>query len=670
MRAICYILIVVSALKFAIILAPEGWGEQPANSRCNELLLQLQDGMKRKNAVPGRYVVGIRAAGSSGPQTAKPGKAEKKAIVEALSNAEGLSLRPLDHLNLLMMKEIESKSGDIAVLQKILSAGLCERIETIEPDLREYAQVVPDDLSHLQWGLSNTGQDGGIAGVDTGAAAAWDLSTGSSDVVIGIIDSGIDYTHPDLSAAIFSNVNEPIDGIDNDGNGYVDDNMGWNFVDASRDPMDRLYHGTHVAGIAGASGNNGTGITGVNWSVSLLPLRFLGGDGSGLISHALAAVNYAIDLKKNRGINVRVLNNSWGSPGPCPASLRNAVRAANEAGILFVAAAGNAQWNIDQNFRQYHPASCDGVLAVAAIDRRGALASFSNFGPDSVLIAAPGVDIFSTWMKSAAQASGKEYHSISGTSMAAPFVSGAAALVAEAYPNLSPGEIMGAIADGAEPLASLEGRVLTKGMLNAGDALEAAALFPKPSPTHTPLPVDTPTPVTHFSPTPAPLITPTFTVVPGLSPPATIPPATPAPSIEGRPTAKKEPVFEFDYFKGRLRAVAKLLPDFVKRGRKSKAAGISVRRPIAEIKKASTSASMTMLAGTYRGLTLKNLSKLYRFIKAAKAPSSALKRKRLLVRRARKLIRAMLRPNPGGYAQGDSVRRIRASLTIRWGMIV
>src|SRR3989442_13327689 len=184
-----------------------------------------------------------------------------------------------------------------------------------EPDFVLTASVAPNDpyfTGGSLWGLNNTGQSGGTVDADIDAPEAWDVARGDGSVVVGIIDSGVDYNHPDLAANVWTNPGEiPGDGRDNDGNGYVDDVHGWDFFNHDNDPMDDNGHGTHVAGTIAASGNNGTGVVGVNWNAKVLPLKFMGAGGSGYLSDAVAAINYATNLR-TRGVNIRVTNNSWG----------------------------------------------------------------------------------------------------------------------------------------------------------------------------------------------------------------------------------------------------------------------------------------------------------------------------------------------------------------------
>lgn len=314
------------------------------------------------------------------------------------------------------------------------------------------------------WGLHNAGQVGGVADADIDAPEAWDITTGSSDVVVGVIDTGVDYNHPDLAANIWTNPGEiPGNGLDDDANGYTDDIHGWDGVSNDGDPLDDQYHGTHVSGTIGAAGNNGAGVVGVNWNVRIMGLKFLGADGFGSTDDAVEVMNYAA-LMKNRGVNLKLTSNSWGGAGYQQA-LADAIQAQANAGILFVAAAGNNNSNNDGN--PFYPASYDlpNVISVAALDRQDARASFSNFGTATVDLGAPGVDVLSTMP-------GNSYGLLSGTSMATPHVAGVAALAWAAHPGLSYQDVRDGILAGVDPVAALGGISVTGGRLNAWNTLQ------------------------------------------------------------------------------------------------------------------------------------------------------------------------------------------------------
>ncbi len=335
------------------------------------------------------------------------------------------------------------------------------------------------------WGMygddqpTATGPSGTTNQFGSQAEKAWAAGfTGSQTVYVGVLDEGIDINHPDLRANIWVNPFETVgDGIDNDRNGYVDDVHGWDFYNRDNSVYDGGTgdrHGTHVAGTIGGVGGNGIGVAGVSWNVTMIPLKFLGPNG-GYTSDAIKALDYLTDLKVRHGLNVVASNNSWGGGGYSSALHSAIIRGAN-AGILFVAAAGNAGVNTDvsanypsnystlQGTSTTRAASYEAVISVAALTSSGGLASFSNYGANTVHIAAPGVSINSTLP-------GNSYGAFSGTSMAAPHVTGAIALYASAHPNASAAEVRQAILSSARPTASLAGKTVTGGRLDVAAAL-------------------------------------------------------------------------------------------------------------------------------------------------------------------------------------------------------
>ncbi len=349
-------------------------------------------------------------------------------------------------------------------------------LQTLEPRLM--LSTVPNDpLYPGQWHLNNTGQldesleqfgfpaQYGTPGDDISAEKAWDITTGSNDVVIGVLDTGMDITHPDLVNNVFTNTNEiPDNGIDDDGNGFIDDVHGWNFTDNNNDVTDYVGHGTHVAGIIGASGNNGTGLTGVNWNVKLLPLKIGIGATEGVsFEAAVAGIEYAVALK-HQGVNIVAINGSFGGYSPTYDPIFDqALHDANDAGILFVVAAGNENANNDpnQNFPAKYSLNNPNVITVAATDNQDQLAFFSNFGQSSVNIAAPGVGVFSTWSRMVDDNGDGvpdqlAYNTISGTSMASPVVAGVLGLEAAANPTASMMQLKDALLNGVKPLPSLQ----------------------------------------------------------------------------------------------------------------------------------------------------------------------------------------------------------------------
>jgi subtilisin family serine protease len=336
--------------------------------------------------------------------------------------------------------------------------------EGLSKDLvhREPGSGVPNDPQFGdQWALNNQGQDGGKDGADIDALKAWLVSQGSQKVVVAVLDSGVDYTHKDLVANIWLRPENLPQYID-DELGTFNDEHGFDADATIGDPMDDNGHGTHCAGIIGAEGDNNEGIAGVNWTVQIMPLKFLGRGGFGSTKNAIEAINYAIDRKK-KGVNVRVISASWGSTSRSKA-LEDAIRVAGDAGILFVAAAGNA--STDNDKRPHYPSNYDlpNVVSVAAMDRMDQMASFSNYGAKTVHIAAPGKDIISTWLKD-------DYRGASGTSMATPHVSGVAALILSQSPNLSVQKLREKLLSCVDKLDHLQGKVASGGRLNAGKAL-------------------------------------------------------------------------------------------------------------------------------------------------------------------------------------------------------
>ncbi|MBI4850035.1 MAG: S8 family serine peptidase [Nitrospirae bacterium] len=276
----------------------------------------------------------------------------------------------------------------MSVEEAIKYYELDPNVEYAEPNFIVHALAVPNDPSYSQlWGLHNDGQTGSITGAGIHAPEAWDLTTGSSDVVIAVVDTGVAYNHPDLSDNIWTNTGETdcTDAIDNDGNGYTDDCHGWDFVGHDNDTTDYNGHGTHLAGIIAAAGNNGIGITGVMWKAKIMPLRFLGVNGSGTTADAIAAILYA----SNKGAHV--INNSWGGSNYSRA-LKDAIEASS---AVVVCAAGNG--STDNDNAPFYPASYESanIISVAATDSSENLADFSNYGAASVDLAAPGNSIYS-----------------------------------------------------------------------------------------------------------------------------------------------------------------------------------------------------------------------------------------------------------------------------------
>jgi subtilisin family serine protease len=342
-------------------------------------------------------------------------------------------------------------------------------VEYAEPNYLWHASAtLPNDPDFgLQWGLHNTGQTGGTNDADIDAPEAWDVETGSGDVVIAVIDTGVDYNHVDLAGNMWTNPGEiPGDAIDNDGNGYVDDVYGINSIDGSGDPMDDaadVYHGTHCAGIIAAVGNNSTGITGVCWTAKIMALKFLNEGGSGSTSNAIECVEYMVNMKNTYGVNVKVSSNSWGG-GSYSTALEGAINLAGDSGIIFVAAAGNGGSNNDISPHYPDGYDCLNIISVASSDHNDVLAGSSQYGYNSVDVAAPGVSIWSTKKDNA-------YRYLSGTSMAAPHVSGLAGLIFANNPALSSLDVKERIFRTVDTKSFLEDIIASGGKINAYNAL-------------------------------------------------------------------------------------------------------------------------------------------------------------------------------------------------------
>ncbi len=328
------------------------------------------------------------------------------------------------------------------------------------------ATVAPNDPSFSQlWGLSTA------TGID--APRAWNLSQGSRDVVVAVIDTGIDYTHPDLAQNLWMNPQEiPGNGIDDDANGYVDDVYGVNTISGAPspgDPMDDNSHGTHVAGTIGAEGNNSIGVVGINQQVRLMALKFLDAGGSGSTSDAIKAIDYLVAMKNRGDVNVRVVNNSWGGGG-FSAPLKAAIERANAAGIIFVAAAGNSNSDLDAS--PSYPASYEvsNVVSVAAITMGQQRASYSNYGATSVHIAAPGSGILST-------TPGNTYSTFSGTSMATPHVTGALGLLLGYQPSLTNAQVIQRLLESGREIPGLVDRVTGLRLVSSKRTLDVARML-------------------------------------------------------------------------------------------------------------------------------------------------------------------------------------------------
>lgn len=400
-------------------------------------------------AVPGQYVVKLKSSVKR-QNLQQLGNSLRSQVVETIPGADLIVVqRPAIELSSSVVKSLSSN----------------DLVEYVEPNYIYRISKTPNDPSlEKLWGIINVGQtDGrgpGVAGVDVDVEKAWDLTTGNQDLVVAVIDTGVNFNHDDLKENMWTNAAELNGqaGVDDDANGFVDDVYGYAFTSdaAKTSPLDDHGHGSHCAGTIGAKGDDGKGIVGVAWNVKIMAVKFLTASGGGTLADAVKSIDYATLM------GAKIMSNSWGGGGPSQA-LKEAIQRANEKGILFVAAAGNDGSNNDS--RPTYPANYDveNVLSVAAIDNKGALASFSNYGKRTVHVAAPGVNVYSSTL-------GQSYSTYSGTSMATPHVSGVAALLASYEPELTGVQLKQRIMSTAKPIRTIAGRTST-GLVSAFNAL-------------------------------------------------------------------------------------------------------------------------------------------------------------------------------------------------------
>jgi subtilisin family serine protease len=368
--------------------------------------------------------------------------------------------RTYPELNGLQVIELPPGLAKKAVAEDYLASGLAQRVE--EDGLISLSRTPNDPLftQNSLWGLHNSGGSGRVADGDIDAPEAWDTQTSAAGVIVAVVDSGVRYTHEDLAPNMWVNPREVVNGRDDDGNGFIDDIHGINAAVNSGNPADDNGHGTHVAGTIGAVGNNGKGSVGVAWTVKLMALRFMDASGNGYTSDAIECIDYA------RRNGARIINASWGS-GTYSAALETAIRSARDAGIVFVAAAGNNAANND--LVPVYPANSTlaNVVTVAATSSADSLdTSYSNFGAASVDVAAPGTGIASTWHTSDAA-----YATLTGTSMAAPHVSGILALLAAKFPSDTYQQRISRLMNNTDLRPSLAGKCRTGGRANLHRAL-------------------------------------------------------------------------------------------------------------------------------------------------------------------------------------------------------
>ena len=412
-----------------------------------------------------KYIVTVSnsGVGTQGVNVAADGLSMMGIAVKKQLNSSTLVVGP-ESFGIQSVDEVVDFDPNDNFCEDLLQSGL---VSHCSPDYEVKISATPNDTNFDSlWGMK--------AGYGADAQRAWNAQVGSSQTLIAVIDTGVDYNHPDLAANMWKNPGEiPNDGIDNDGNGYIDDYYGWNAAADNGNPMDDNGHGTHCAGTIAGVGNNGRGVAGVNWNAKIVAIKFLKANGSGSLSDAIQAIQYANKLVAD-GHNLKILNNSWGGGG-FVAGLESAIIESANLGTVFVAAAGNDYGN-DNDANPHYPSSyeVENVVAVAAIDSSGNLASFSNYGENSVDIAAPGVAIYSTYP-------GGTYKTLSGTSMATPHVAGALGLMYSHNPSMSAAALQTRLYYSGVELGSLNS-IVTKRTLNVGRMIYGEGSTPSRQP--------------------------------------------------------------------------------------------------------------------------------------------------------------------------------------------
>ena len=463
----------------ALHAAPLSAGDVPTvminghEAAANRVIVQFKD-----NATQGDASLAKQRAQTSAARGAEQSRASEVALAafttrKVFDKLPGLAVldlptpAPAAASRAKLAANAVSQNDTLTLKARMAALLATGRFDFVEPDYIVHIDAQPNDAAFSDgrlWGLRNSGASGGVVGADIGARDAWDITTGSRNVVVAVIDTGIRYTHQELAANMWRNPGEiPANGIDDDHNGYIDDVFGINSITGSGDPMDDNDHGSHVAGTIGAQANGGGPHVGVAWNVRLMALKFLAANGSGSLSGAIECIDYAISK------GAMIMSNSWGG-GDFSTALSSAITRAQQANILFVVAAGNESH--DNDARPSYPASYPqaNVVAVAALDRRDQLASFSNYGRSSVDIGAPGVEIFSSTARS-----DSSYAIFNGTSMAAPHISGVAALLLARFPGMRVSDLKQRLLATAVPIPALRGVTVTGGRVNADAGLRAVA---------------------------------------------------------------------------------------------------------------------------------------------------------------------------------------------------
>jgi subtilisin family serine protease len=429
-----------------------------------------------------KYLATLQAKNNSSARSTNPNHvlvrfkhtASRRAVASAHSALRAASVKTFNlvsNLHLVRLPQSTSLDAAIASYRKNPS------VLYAEPDYEVKAHILPNDPSFGSlWAFQNSGQNGGTPGADIHAPWAWEMTTGNRNVVVAVIDTGIDYNHEDLAPNMWRNPGDcNANGIDDDGNGYIDDCHGINSLDRTLTPMDDNKHGTHVAGTIGAIGNNSLGVVGINWNVSLMACKFLNSYGQGYTSGAIECLDY-VKAMKDKGVNIVATNNSWGG-GNLSQFLWEAIEAHVKAGILFVGSAGNE--GTDNDPFPVFPASAylPNVISVAATDNVDRLSYYSNDGNRSVHLGAPGSAILST-------TPGNTYGAFNGTSMAAPHVTGVAALLKAQEPSRDWKAIKNIILSSGETLPTLSNTIIRKRLdaykaLTCTDSVILTRLWPR-----------------------------------------------------------------------------------------------------------------------------------------------------------------------------------------------
>lgn len=479
MKKLCYLFIVLSMVLFFAgcgsentveISSDTSIGTGSAKISAESIISKMQNAKYKDGELLVKFKSGIKASSSLRTHQAIGASLKKKYSI-------------IPNLELVVLPE------GLSVKDAIVTYMSDPNVEYVEPNyIRSALETIPNDqLFGDQWALRNTGQyAAGTDGADIKATLAWDISQGSHNTIIAVLDTGIDYNHVDLIENIWRNWGETscVDSLDNDNNGYIDDCIGWDFTTCEEfddtgtcittktednDPMDGYGHGTHVAGIIGAETNNGIGIAGVMWNVQLMPVKMLNDQGYGTLSDEIAAIDYVVAMKQS-GVDIKAMNASFGGYEYSDLE-KQAIESANSEGILFVAAAGNDGTNNDHTPMYPASYSLSNIISVTATDQNDRRASFSNFGQYTVHVGAPGVYILSTIPENQYTAANQDFEM--GTSMATPHVTGLVGLLWNYYYYFNYSQIRGTILRYVDIVSELQGWIYTGGRINAYGSLSS-----------------------------------------------------------------------------------------------------------------------------------------------------------------------------------------------------